>query len=136
MAAFKTPTNSEEAPSGATSPVNDHVMDVLALFQSRHPDCATEIVEIPFSDPFGPVRRNEVDTAVVLLPMEEDDLVLGHIFSEQPQALALSTGHPYAKRDGLTAEDLAECPLASAPATRRRSTGAARRVPAPHQAAW
>ncbi|MFI0349321.1 LysR family transcriptional regulator [Actinomadura sp. 9N407] len=99
---------------GFQGTVDDHVMNAIVLFQSRYPDCATEIVEVPFSDPFGPVRRNEVDTAVVLLPVEEDDLVLGQVFSEQPQALALSSRHPFAKRDNLAAEDLAGLPLISA----------------------
>jgi DNA-binding transcriptional LysR family regulator len=99
---------------GFQGTLDDHAMNAIALFQSRYPDCATEIVEIPFCDPFGPVRRDEVDTAVVLLPMREDDLVLGQVFSEQPQALALSTRHPYAKRAGLSAEDLAGVPLISA----------------------
>ncbi|MGW0791958.1 substrate-binding domain-containing protein [Streptomyces sp. NPDC002911] len=88
-------------------------MDAIALFQNRHPDCATEIVEVPFSDPFGPVYRGEVDTAVVLMPVEENELVLGQVFSRQPQTLALSSRHPFAKRDSLSAEDLASCPLIS-----------------------
>ncbi|MFF2958448.1 LysR family transcriptional regulator [Streptomyces sp. NPDC057963] len=98
---------------GFQGTANDHVMDAMALFQNRHPDCATEIVEIPFSDPFGPIHRREVDTAVVLLPVEESDLVLGQVFSEQPQALAVSSRHPFAQRDSLSAEDLAACPLIS-----------------------
>lgn len=98
---------------GFQGTANDDVMDAIALFQNRHPDCATEIVEIPFSDPFGPVHRREVDTAVVLMPVEESELVLGQVFSEQPQALAVSSRHPFAKRDSLSAEDLAACPLIS-----------------------
>ncbi|MFI2780694.1 LysR family transcriptional regulator [Streptomyces sp. ALB3] len=96
---------------GFQGTANDQVMNAIDLFQSRHPDCATEIVEIPFSDPFGPVHRREVDTAVVLMPVQENDLVLGHVFSKQPQALAVSTRHPFAKRDSLDAEDLASCSL-------------------------
>ncbi|MEU3712877.1 LysR family transcriptional regulator [Streptomyces catenulae] len=98
---------------GFQGTVNDHVMKAIALFQNRHPECTTEIVEIPFSDPFGPLQRHEVDTAVVLLPVEEDDLVLGQVFSKQPQALAVSVHHRFASHASLTAEDLAECPLIS-----------------------
>ncbi|MFE3475627.1 LysR family transcriptional regulator [Streptomyces bacillaris] len=96
---------------GFQGTANDQVMNAIALFQSRYPDCATEIVEIPFSDPFGPVHRREVDTAVVLMPVRESDLVLGQVFSKQPQALAVSARHPFAKRDSLDAEDLAACSL-------------------------
>ncbi|MGC5342999.1 LysR family transcriptional regulator [Streptomyces sp. DT24] len=98
---------------GFQGSVNDQVMNAITLFQSRYPDCATEIVEIPFSDPFGPLHRREVDTAVVLMPIEENELVLGLVFSKQPQTLVVSTRHPFAKRRNLTAEDLARCPLIS-----------------------
>ncbi|ARZ67923.1 hypothetical protein SMD11_2272 [Streptomyces albireticuli] len=87
------------------------VMEAIAAFQDRYPACAVEIVEIPFSDPFGAVRRGEVDTAVVLLPVAEPALVVGPVFSRQRQALALSVRHPLAGRAELSAEDLAGCPL-------------------------
>ncbi|MEI7033198.1 LysR family transcriptional regulator [Streptomyces pratensis] len=96
---------------GFQGAANDQVMNAIALFQNRYPECATEIVEIPFSDPFGPVHRREVDTAVVLMPVRESDLVLGQVFSKQPQSLAVAARHPFAKRDVLDAEDLAACSL-------------------------
>ncbi|MFI2279747.1 LysR family transcriptional regulator [Nocardia beijingensis] len=85
---------------------NDHLMAVVELFQQWHPDCSTELVEIPLSDPFGAVRRGEVDAAVVLLPMGEDDLVLGSVFAGQRQTLALSSSHPLASRAELSVEEL------------------------------
>ncbi|MEU7220669.1 LysR family transcriptional regulator [Nocardia iowensis] len=90
---------------------NQHLMDAIALFHRRFPDCSTELVEVSLADPFGPVQRNEVDTAVVLLPMGESDLVLGQVFSEQPQTLAVCSGHPLARRPALSAEDLANFSL-------------------------
>ncbi|GAA2436078.1 LysR family transcriptional regulator [Actinomadura vinacea] len=96
---------------GFQGTAGDEVMDAISLFQHRYPDCATEIVEIPFTDPFGPVRRHEVDAAVVLLPVKEDDLLLGPAFSEQPQTVAVSTRHRFARREGLEAEELAGLPL-------------------------
>ncbi|MFJ9680081.1 LysR family transcriptional regulator [Streptomyces sp. NPDC101194] len=96
---------------GFQGTADDHVMNAVALFQKRHPDCSTEIVEIPLSDPFGPLHRHEVDTAVVLMPVEESGLVVGQVFSEQPQSLAVSTRHPFAERESLSVEDLAACPL-------------------------
>ncbi|MGW8377516.1 LysR family transcriptional regulator [Streptomyces sp. ODS28] len=92
---------------------DDHVMNALSLFHNRYPDCVADLVEIPLSDPFGPVHRGEVDAAVVLMPMEERELVLGPVFSRQPQALAVPPRHPFAEREFLTAEELAECPLIS-----------------------
>ncbi|MEU3072310.1 LysR family transcriptional regulator [Streptomyces laurentii] len=92
---------------GFQGTVDDHLARAIARFEERHPECATEVVELALSDPFGPVRRKEVDCAVVLLPVAEDDLVLGPVFSRQPQTLALSARHPLAGRDSVTAEELA-----------------------------
>ncbi|GEB53550.1 LysR family transcriptional regulator [Streptomyces cacaoi] len=88
----------------------------LGLFHERHPQVATSVVEIPMADPFGPVRRAEVDAAVVMLPVCEPDLALGPRFEKQPWRLALAAGHPLVRRGRLDAEDLAAVPLiASAP---------------------
>ncbi|GLY63383.1 LysR family transcriptional regulator [Amycolatopsis taiwanensis] len=90
---------------------HDYLTGAIALFEQRHPGCTVEIVEIPLADPFGPIRRREVDAAVVLLPVEEQDLVLGPVFSRQPLTLAVSARHPFASRASVTAEDLAGTPL-------------------------
>ncbi|MFI9409646.1 LysR family transcriptional regulator [Nocardia gamkensis] len=90
---------------------NDHLMAAVEFFQRRHPDCSVELTEIPLADPFGAVRRAEVDAAVVLLPMGERDLVLGSVFVGQSQTLAVSSSHPLAGRAALSVEDIAEVPL-------------------------
>lgn len=118
--------------------IDDSLANAIAGFEQRHPDCAVELTEIPLADPFGPLRRREVDAAVVLLPAEEPDLVLGPTFSRQPQVLAVSTRHPFAGKEFVTAEKLAECPLigvrGAAPAYWRRAqapdtTPGGRRIP-------
>ncbi|MBZ6475500.1 LysR family transcriptional regulator [Streptomyces griseocarneus] len=96
---------------GFQGSADDAFMAVVSLFADRYPDCSTEITEVPLSDPFGPLHRGEVDTAVVLLPMAEEDLVLGPVFSRQPQHLAVSRRHGFAGRAHLSAEDLADAPL-------------------------
>ncbi|MFB7664379.1 LysR family transcriptional regulator [Kitasatospora sp. NPDC056138] len=88
-------------------------MAAVTAFQNRFPGCVTEFTEIPLSDPFGAVRRGEVDTAAVLLPMAEDHLVLGPVFSRQPQYLAVSRQHPLSASASVTAEALADTPLIS-----------------------
>ncbi|MGW2231246.1 LysR family transcriptional regulator [Streptomyces formicae] len=92
------------------------LMAAIAAFQERHPACVTEIVEIPFADPFGAVRHGEVDTAIVLLPVEEPDLVLGPVFSRQEQTVAVSVRHPLAACDSLTVADLERTTLIAATA--------------------
>ncbi len=96
---------------GFQGTADDRVMRAIDTFHTRHPGCVTEIVEIPLQDPFGPVHRGEVDAAVVLLPVEEPGLVLGPVFSEQQQTLAVSVRHPFASRASIDAEDLADEPL-------------------------
>ncbi|HET6855474.1 MAG TPA: LysR family transcriptional regulator, partial [Streptomyces sp.] len=83
------------------------VMRAISVFQRLHPACATEIVEVPFCDPFGAVRRGEVDAAIVLLPVAEPDLMLSPLFSKEQQTLAVSVRHPFAARDSLTAAEVA-----------------------------
>ncbi|GHB79949.1 LysR family transcriptional regulator [Streptomyces xanthochromogenes] len=96
---------------GFQGTVDDDLGEAIARFGDRYPDCAIDIVEIPLSDPFGPLRREEMDCAVVLLPVAEDDLVLGPVFSRQPQTLAVSVRHPFAARESVSAEELADCRL-------------------------
>ncbi|MFI6045469.1 LysR family transcriptional regulator [Nocardia sp. NPDC051321] len=96
---------------GVQGSPGENLTEALALFEHRFPACVTEVVEIPLADPFGPVQRGEVDIAVVLLPMGESDLVLGQVFSEQPQLLAVHKAHPLAARTSLSPEELAEFSL-------------------------
>lgn len=81
----------------------------IGRFQARHPDSEVDPVEVPMFDPFGPVRRGEVDAAVVLLPVREPDLTLGPVFSREPQRLLVSTRHPLARREAVSAADLSGC---------------------------
>ncbi|WP_030686452.1 LysR family transcriptional regulator [Streptomyces sp. NRRL B-1347] len=90
------------------------LMEAITTFQKRHPACVTEIAEVPFADPFGAVRQGEVDTAIVLLPVAEPDLVLGPLFSRQQQTVAVSVRHPFAGRDRLAAAELRGTPLIAA----------------------
>lgn len=83
------------------------LMCALERFEHENPECPTDLVEIPLADPFGAVRRHEIDAAAVLLPMGETDLVLGQVFSEQQQTLALPSSHPLARRSSLSVEELA-----------------------------
>ncbi|QEV18136.1 LysR family transcriptional regulator [Streptomyces alboniger] len=90
------------------------LMEAIAAFQERHPGCATEIVEVPFADPFGAVRQGEVDAAIVLLPVAEPDLVLGPVFSSERQTVAVSVRHAFAGRASLAAAELRGTPLIAA----------------------
>ncbi|QIS14700.1 LysR family transcriptional regulator [Nocardia arthritidis] len=84
------------------------LMAAIEHFQRRYPDCAIDLREIPLADPFGPLYRDEVDVALILTPIREPDLVLGHVFAKQTQQLAVSARHRLACRDSIHAEELAE----------------------------
>ncbi|MEU0196942.1 MULTISPECIES: LysR family transcriptional regulator [unclassified Streptomyces] len=86
----------------------------VRTFRSAHPECATDLVEIPLADPFGGVRDGAVDAAVVLLPVREPDLVLGPVFSRRPQTVAVARDHPFASRAAVSAAEVAETPLVTA----------------------
>lgn len=96
---------------GFQGTADGRVMTAVDTFQAQHPGCTLEMTEIPLADPFGPLHRGDIDAAIVLLPVREPDLCLGPVFSRQPQTLAVSIRHPFARRPSLSAEDLADCPL-------------------------
>ncbi|EFL23266.1 putative transcriptional regulator [Streptomyces himastatinicus ATCC 53653] len=104
---------------GFQGAADERVMAALAAVRERHPGCEPETVEIPMADPFGAVREGEVDAAIVCLPVEEPELVLGPVFSRQPQTLLVRAGHrlaagrrePGRERGAVDAEELADCPL-------------------------
>ncbi|MFC4909086.1 LysR family transcriptional regulator [Actinomadura gamaensis] len=87
------------------------VVEAAGFFEARHPDCTVTFVEVPLADPFGALRRGEVEAVVTLLPVTEPDLVVGPSFAKEQQAVAVATRHPVARRSRLHAEDLANLPL-------------------------
>ncbi len=86
----------------------------VAAFEAAEPARGVELVEIPYADPFGAVRRGAVDAAVVLLPVDEADLVLGPVFSRQRQTVAVSRAHPFAARERVGADEVSAVPLIGA----------------------
>jgi DNA-binding transcriptional LysR family regulator len=91
---------------GFQGTANDEVLTAVSAFQSRIPNCLIDVAELPLNDPFGALRRSEVDAAVVMLPVAEDDLVLGPVFSRQQQTLTVCAQHRLAARTTIEAEEL------------------------------
>ncbi|MBX7546824.1 LysR family transcriptional regulator [Streptomyces sp. NPDC004232] len=90
------------------------LLAAVAAFEAADPARGVDLVEVPYADPFGALRRGAVDAAVVLLPVEEPDLVLGPVFSRQRHTLAVSRHHRFAARDRIAAADLTTEPLIGA----------------------
>ena len=58
--------------------------------------------------PFERLRAGEIDLMAAWLPLEQGDLVVGPVLTEQPRALAMARDHPLAGRDSVDVEELAE----------------------------
>ncbi|WP_026401279.1 LysR family transcriptional regulator [Actinomadura rifamycini] len=96
---------------GFQGAVYEQVTRAIAELRRDRPEHRVDIAELPLGDPFGALRRGEVDAAVVLLPVREPDLTVGAVFSRRPLTLAVPAGHPFARRARLAAEDLARTAL-------------------------
>ncbi|MGW1595381.1 LysR family transcriptional regulator [Streptomyces sp. NPDC002343] len=96
---------------GFQGTVYAQLLEAVSAFEAEDAARSVDLVEIPYADPFGAVRRGTVDAAVVLLPVAEPDLVLGPVFSRQRHALAVARRHAFAARDRVGAADLAAIPL-------------------------
>ncbi|MEU4579715.1 LysR family transcriptional regulator [Nonomuraea sp. NPDC023979] len=84
-------------------PINVH--DLRAYwdtFRARHPTWKLTIRHPAFSDPFGALRRGDVDVLVAWLPVEEPDLTVGPLIYAEPRVLAVGTGHELAGRASVS----------------------------------
>nr|WP_240929953.1 LysR family transcriptional regulator [Streptomyces coryli] len=82
--------------------------DVIGAFRSRHPAAELKFQEVHFSDPFGPLRRGEVDLSVTWLPVREPDLTVGPELISEQLLLLVGAGHPLAAKEQVMVEDLGD----------------------------
>lgn len=94
---------------GVMGVVGHLIGDVIARFRSCNPDSEVVIPEIHFSDPFGPLRRDEADIVVLWRPIREPDLTEGPVVFTEGRMLAVWAGHELADRSSVSMEDLADC---------------------------
>jgi DNA-binding transcriptional LysR family regulator len=84
------------------------VLDVVDRFRSCNPECDVEIPEIHFSDPFGPLRRDEADIVVLWRPIREPDLTEGPVVFKVRHAMAVSANHGLADRASVSMDEYAD----------------------------
>ncbi|GAA0916936.1 LysR family transcriptional regulator [Nonomuraea longicatena] len=89
----------------------DLVVQAADLFRVRHPDCAVHIQEVLLGDPLGPLRSGKVDLQLTALPIDEPDIALGPVIFSEPRALMVPDVHPFAQRETISLEDLADATL-------------------------
>ena len=89
-----------------------HLTAIIAAFEERCPGCELQVSEVFFTDPLGSLRRGEIDLMATRLPIRQPDLVVGPTLSREPRVLAVARDHPLAGRDEVSAEDIADYPVA------------------------
>ncbi|MFJ8867018.1 LysR family transcriptional regulator [Streptomyces sp. NPDC102473] len=80
-------------------------------FRAHHPHCVVHIQDSQLNDPLGPLRDGSTDLVLIELPIDEPDIVNGPVIFIEPRALVVPVGHPFAERETVSVEDLAEAPL-------------------------
>ncbi|MDT0158275.1 LysR substrate-binding domain-containing protein [Microbacterium sp. ARD32] len=117
---------------------------ILEAYRSAHPFSELRFREVFFSDPFGGLRRHEVDLVTAWLPIAEPDLAVGCVLREEPLRLLVSDQHPLASRSSVSLEDLADWALPATATTAPESwlsavaplrTPSGRPVPRRHEVA-
>ncbi|WP_051855115.1 LysR family transcriptional regulator [Streptomyces sp. NRRL B-1347] len=80
-------------------------------FRVRHPDCDVELTEVQLCDPLGGMRAGTIDLQLTEFPVREPDITTGALVFSEPRALMVPSGHPFARRDSVSMEDLADTTL-------------------------
>ncbi|MEV6773973.1 LysR family transcriptional regulator [Nocardia sp. NPDC051030] len=93
---------------GMLSTNQNDLKPLFDTFTDRHPECELRTRYMDFGDPFGPLRRDEDDLAIVWLPVREPDLTVGPVVFTEPVVLAMAPNHPLAERGWVTYEDLGD----------------------------
>lgn len=83
------------------------VQDLVEDFARIHPECRVSLEEIGFWDPYGPLRRAEIDVLCNWLAVDEPDLTVGPVIAEHRRVLMMAAGHRLAAQDTVSVEDLA-----------------------------
>ncbi|GAB4589861.1 LysR family transcriptional regulator [Nocardia sp. IFM 10818] len=81
------------------------------LFRIRYPDSVVTVEEIQLADPLGRMRSGAVDLQLTEFPIAEPDITTGPIMFSEPRSLMVPAGHPFASRDSVSMEDLADATL-------------------------
>lgn len=89
-----------------TASEGPYLLAIVSAFQQRHPEC--RVVRTPYSDPFGCLRRGEIDLLVSWLPHGQPDLVTGPILTRAPRVLGVAPDHPLARRPTVSLEEIAD----------------------------
>ncbi|GAA0927315.1 substrate-binding domain-containing protein [Nonomuraea longicatena] len=97
---------------GYSAAFTGHLLVKIAdAFAEVCPNVQIEIQEVPFYAIFGPLRAGEIDLQITEFPVEEEDLTVGPMLVSQPRSLLVASSHPFASRESVSLEDLADTRL-------------------------
>jgi DNA-binding transcriptional LysR family regulator len=91
-----------------SDPGASRIPHIVKAFELRYPAWSVRAVEVPVDDPFGPMRRGELDLIASWLPHGQAGLVTGPVLSSEQRVLAVSHDHPLAEREQISIEDVAD----------------------------
>lgn len=84
-------------------------------FRGRHPDCEVLIREVQMGEALGRLRADEFEALLLCFPQRDPDLTAGPVLLSEPRVLAVAAGHPFARRESVSVEDLARDKVLQAP---------------------
>ncbi|TQS24821.1 LysR family transcriptional regulator [Microbispora sp. KK1-11] len=87
------------------------------LLRQREPGCDVQLREAQMVDLMPWLRAGEVDVALGTFPIEEPGIATGPVLVSEARMLAVPSGHPFARRESVSLEDLARVPLLQLPGT-------------------
>jgi DNA-binding transcriptional LysR family regulator len=82
------------------------LLEVGGRFEARYPGSDVVIRENQLSDGLGLLRAGDIDVLFLMLPFDEPDLVAGPVLVREQRMLAVSSRHPFARRESVTLNDL------------------------------
>ena len=90
----------------ATETVTDHLLPAaLTRLRERYPECRVSVEMLGTDDSIQRVLADEVDLAIVALPLGDSRLEV-HPLLEEPVLLAVPPGHRWAKRNRVPLADV------------------------------
>ena len=90
---------------------------LVEQFCAHYPDCDVRLQAVPTRDPYGPLRRGEIDVLVGWLVVAQPDLTAGPAVMYRDRVLHVGLGHRLAGRESVCVEDLGGEEVHDIPAT-------------------
>jgi DNA-binding transcriptional LysR family regulator len=81
------------------------------VFHDQLPDCDVQLREVQAGQLLPWLHSGEVDLALSTLPVDEPGITSGPVLVREARILAVPSDHPFARRGGVAASDLARVHL-------------------------